>query len=321
VCHEGKSKTKKRFYLYEGDGIFKVFCHNCEYSKSFTNFLKDKFPAKYDYLSFQYFNNTDSSTLFGGNKQTLQAQPIEVLPSQKIHDFFIKYFKDYCIQLNDPQLDKKKEKLRRYALKILIDRNIPQQFIDTCFFCYKGHYQWRIIIPFINDKGLYYNFQARDIHPKPDQDRKDKKYIFANFGDMIQLPDDKIFNKYSVDASHTVYIFEGIFKSLFIKNSVAMCNANVTGCRADEIKRLFLKRVWILDSPWKDKTGLEATIKLLKMGESCFIMPLEHKDCKDMDELAKKLKVQEFSEDFIKKYTYSGEMGLLQLKMMEIINE
>ncbi len=311
ICNEGSSKSKKRFYLYEESGSFNVFCHNCNYSKSFINFLKEKYPSKYDGLKSSACDSLKLGTLI---KKKEYVSEKEKLPSQSIHDFLESFYKNNCIKLNELQTHEKKEKWRKYAVKILVDRNIPEYFINKCFLCYKGHYEWRIIIPFINNEGLYYNFQARDVHPKPNQERKDKKYIFANFGGNPELPDDKIFNKYSVDSSKTVYIFEGIFKSLFVKNSVALCNANVTGSRSEEIRKLFPKRIWILDSPWKDKTGCEATIKLLKMNETCFIMPKEHADCKDMDELAKKLNVTEFSEEYINKNLYTGASGLLQLK-------
>lgn len=316
ICNEGHRKNSKRFYLYEKGGAFNVRCHNCNYSKSFSNFLKEKYPVKYDNLKFQALDDFRQNKGFTGIKKVVEKE-IEKLPSKTIHDYFINYFKMNCIKLDAIQTQKNKEKLRKFALDILLKRNIPIEFCNKCYVCYKDAYKWRIIIPFTNDKGLYYNFQARDIHPTPDAYRKNTKYLFACFKD-IQLPDDKVYNKYNVDASKIVYIFEGIFKSLFVNNSIALCNANVVGSRAEEIKRIFSNHIWVLDSPWIDNTGYEATMKLLELGEKCFIMPKEHKDCKDMDELANKLQVNNFSEEYINQYVYVGKLGAMRLKLEKL---
>jgi hypothetical protein len=314
ICNEGNRKNSMRFYLYEKNGSFNVECKNCFYSKRFTNFLKEYHPDRMDSMKYLYIEKIKDGTIF--TKLPDIVEP-ERLPSDNIHEFLKNFFATSCIKLNEPQDHILKEKLRLNAIKIMNDRFIPERFWKDYYFCFTGNFVWRIILPFVNDKGLFYNFQARDIHPKPDQERKNKKYIFAQFDEM-PMPDDKIYNKYNVDKEKTVFICEGILKSLFLPNSIALCNANVRGARSDEIKKIFPKRIWVLDSPWKDKTGLDAAKKLLFDGETCFIFPKEHKDCKDVDELAKKLGVEQIPETMINDNLFSGKTGLVKLQLMTV---
>lgn len=330
VCNEGSSKTKKRFFCLEDHDHWTVYCHNCDLNTSFEKFLENNYPDDYEniraiYLK-TYFEPKDK------NVNTYVHKKLE--PTEEIHYYLKGYFDKNCIPLTKPQSHEKLEKLRLYALKQMQKRLIPSRFIDEMFFCYKGHFNWRVIIPFINGRGLYYNFQARDIKPFPKnqdeltpdqkidcQERKDKKYIFAQFDDF-ELPDDKIYNQYRVSKTRTLYICEGIIDSMFIDNSVALCNANVLSERAEILKEQYEDRVWVIDSPWTDKTGFQKICKLLEMNEKCFIMPRDiqfnNKRIKDINDLAIVQGVQNISHEFINTHIMkNGKLDIIKLKTLK----
>lgn len=326
ICNEGKSKRKKRFYLYEKGQHYNVECKNCFYSRSFTNFLKDYHADVYENLKRQCLTMLKEGDFFTRQKD---SQPIvKISPNERIDKYLRFYFSKCCFKLNEPQTHPKKEKIREYAISKMKARNLAESVWSEYFFCFKGNFQWRVIIPFTNAEGRYYNFQARDIKPEPKnletltqeekdayEDRKAKKYIFAQF-DKIDLPDDKLYKQYHVDPSQTVYICEGILDSEFIDNSIATCGVGIGGDKLEFIKENYPDRIFCLDSPWSDKAGWEIMCKLLESGEKCFMMPIEHKDCKDMNDLAKKLNVEKLPKDIINNNVLVGKAGLIKLKVL-----
>lgn len=318
VCGDSQThKYKTRFYCLEGPKHWAVICHNCGLSMSFLPFLKEHFPDKANMLTMSCFDMIKSGEMFSRSKKFYKEEKIK--PNQRIHNYLTAYFHRNCLKLDEKCEDPDKEKLRKYALSCMLKRKIPKYYIKQFFFCFRGLYNWRIIIPFIDGHGCYYNFQARDIHPHPDEKRLDKKYIFANFRD-IELPSDKIYRQYQVSKTRTVYICEGIIDCMHIENAISLCNANVTGDKAELIRKEYPDRVWILDSPWTDKTGYERTVKLLEMGEKCFIIPenINGVVVKDINDIAKALNTETIKHDYINSNVISGKIAIMKLKTMKV---
>jgi hypothetical protein len=64
----------------------------------------------------------------------------------------------------------------------------------------------------------------------------------------------------------------------------------------------FHKRIWILDSQWKDKAAFNKTKKLIELKEKVFMWPKEiGKICKDFNDITMKLDKNEISTDFVMK--------------------
>ena len=313
ICGDGKNKKKRRFYLYEKNGKYNVSCKNCFYSKSFKNFLKEHHNSEYENLLKSCMSMIKAGDFFRKNDVPKIFQ--KKCPDDRIHEFFVFYFSKCCVKLDAPQENEKLEKARKYCIGVMKKRHIPESVWGKYYFCYKGKFNWRIIIPFTDKVGRYYNFQARDVHPKPDDERKSKKYIFASFN-KIELPDDKMYKQYNVDTSKTVYVCEGILDSEFVPNAIATCGVGIGGDRYEYIRTNYKDRIFCLDSPWTDFAGYQVMCDLLEMGEKCFMMPAEHKDCKDMNDLAKKLDVDMLTEEYINANVLHGKVGLCKLKML-----
>lgn len=309
ICGDSKkSKRKKRLWIHENEDWYSIVCYNCNASTNLYSYLKEHHADKFDQLKSMCFDQIKDGTVF---KKDFLAVRQPKKPTDKLDIFLRGFLRDHCFILDQPQDTPKKEKLRKYAIKKMKDRNIPDKYWSDFYFCYKGKYKFRVIIPFVDDVGLLYYFQARDIDPNPNE----LKYLTSSFDD-IALPDNRIYNFHHADKNKNVLICEGMLDSLFVDNAIALCNANIKGYNIKLIKDSFPKRIWILDSPWVDKTGYERTMELLDMGEACFIMPKEHKTCKDLNDVAIKLNVKHLPYDFISSNTLSGRTGMVKLKVM-----
>lgn len=312
----GGPKKRKSFYLYEKQSNYNVECKrgSCGYSRNFNNFLNDYSPNKYDALIAQCYKDLKSGDIF---KNTNPKPQIKLLPNQELNLFLQEYFKNNCVSLGKRQSIEKMEKMRRNAAYQMSKRGISKEIWKKYFFCYKGNYIWRVIIPFINDTGLYYNFQARDIMPNPDEERAMKKYIFAKF-EEISIPDDKIYKQYLVNKNETVFICEGILDSEFLANSVALCGVQMSADKYYSIVKQYPNRIWCVDNPFCDLAGYKTISVLLQKEEKCFIIPKEHIDCKDLNDLAKKFHVEALSKDYIIEHTLQGKMGWVKLRSQTI---
>lgn len=311
VCGDSKkSKNKKRFWVHEDDDWYAVTCYNCELRTNLVSLLKTHYPEEYEDMKLYCIEEIQSGNAF---KESARSKKKENKPSSELHVFLCEFFDTHCIKLSKPcRHNKLHEKLRKFAVEKMEARNIKEKFWKDFYFCYKGKYKWRVIIPFRDENGLLYYFQGRDINPKSAPDTQ--KYLTSSF-DGIKFPDNRMYNYYGVDETETVYACEGLLDSLFIDNALALCNANITGVNADLIKSKYRDRIWVLDNPWMDKTGYERALSLLEDGETCFIMPKDFRDCKDINDVALKMGVKKVPTQFIHDHTYSGSMDMMKLKV------
>ncbi|MFW6130267.1 MAG: hypothetical protein ACOC56_03710, partial [Atribacterota bacterium] len=246
VCGDSKkSKTKKRFWVDEKDEYYSVYCYNCSFSTNLQKFLEIYYPDKFEDMKIYLFENIKSANAF---KVKPNIKKEEKKPDDKVDEFLRNFFNNYCIPLDrNKKVLKKFLTVKNYAIDQMEKRNIKEKFWKTFFFCYKSKnrkedYKWRVIIPFINDDGLYYYFQGRDINP---EFKSELKYKSASFKNII-FPNNKIYNFYHIDIDEDVYICEGLLDSLFLNNSIALCNANVFGYTFDLIEEKIKNRIWIL---------------------------------------------------------------------------
>jgi len=311
-----KHKKKSRLYCIEKNTHYTIYCHNCEYSTNFEGLLAEHFPEKYNSIKNDMFDIVKNRICNPSFETPIHK--INIIRENKKYDDFLKeYYKNNCLKLTEPTDNQNMEKYRNYALKKMKDRLISDFFLNQMYACHKGDYCWRVIIPFVDGNGLHYNFQARDIHPKPNEYRRDRKYLFALF-ENFEFPDEKIYGWYQISKNRPVYICEGIIDSMFINNAISLCNCNVSGAKSDFIRSEIdsENRIWCIDSPYHDKTGYEKIIKLLEMDETCVILPkhINNNPIKDINDLAKHLGVSNVPHGTLE--TVKGKLGLIKLKTM-----
>lgn len=167
-------------------------------------------------------------------------------------------------------------KENKKAYEYLMGRKIPIDFIIENKFKYcieKYHaenmpYGNMITIPFIRKKdNKIYGFSSRSI--------TDKKFHIS----LVDENNPKIYNIFNIDNNKPVYIFEGIFDSCYIDNSIALNGAVLN----KELLSKINKPVFCLDN---DQTGYNKMLEYMKSGYKCCILTKEVMyNKKDINEL------------------------------------
>jgi hypothetical protein len=303
ICREGTSLGKKRrcFYIPENDNIF---CHNCGWSSK---------PAKWicHVAGISTIELIEDIKGYIPEGIILQDEKIKIKSNSETLP------KD-CINLSDKsQVDYfKGNDTLRICLQIIKTRrldtavNRPEAlYLSLTDFVHKN----RLIIPFINERNNIEFYQSRTIL---NYDTKKPKYLSKINSEKT------LFNINKVDPnSEYVFIFEGPLNAFFTKNSVAVAGITegkqtFTPRQREQIDTVLKlhKRIWVLDSQWKDKASLIKTEILLKQGESVFLWPEKFgKRFKDFNDIAMHCNLNEIKADFIQKNTCEGLTGILKL--------
>jgi len=199
------------------------------------------------------------------------------------------------------------------ALKLIKSRNLfnavnrPRSlWVSLTDFVHKN----RLIIPFYNKSHEIIYYQTRSIYTNDDR----PKYLCKVNTPKSLFGIDRISS--SLDY---IFIFEGPINAFFMKNSVAVCGiqenskTNFTPAQQEQLRSYPLhKKVWVLDSQWKDNASLSKSEILINQSESVFIWP---KECgekyKDFNDIIIDQKKNEIDVDFV----LSNTMNNLKAKM------
>jgi len=260
-----RNKTRGYFFATKSGLVYK--CHNCGVGRTFANFLKDNANDLYD----EYLLERYKSGLTGKGRNV--ADPEFKFEKPK----FVKS------QTNIPTIESLNSD--HPAKKYLLSRGIPQSFFKNLYWA-EEFVSWvnqqrpllkdgakehsRIIIPLLDKNGEWFGFQGRSIDPK-----NSLRYI------TILLDEDKpkLFGLDRIDETKTVYVTEGPFDSLFIRNAVAMCGADVNlndwGIG---------DRVWIYDNEPRNSQIVSRIANAIDRGERVVIWDsdIKEKDLNDM---------------------------------------
>lgn len=288
MCREGSSWLRKqRFFFIPKKNL--CFCHNCGYSANPIKWVADVSGITIKEVLEEMGNNV------------VEISVEEEIKPKKISDTLPKD----CINLFDQSQVNfyKNNKIVNKALDFIKNRklhvavNKPKAlYISLTDNVHKN----RLVIPFYddNDKIIYY--QSRTI--LENEEIFKPRYI-SKIG-----AEKSIFNLNLVDRdSEFIFIFEGPLNSCFMKNGVAVGGIQensyqlFNGYQEEQINKYpFHKRIWILDSQWKDRAAFNKTKKLLELKERVFMWPKEiGKICKDFNDITMKLDKTEISTDFV----------------------
>ena len=139
----------------------------------------------------------------------------------------------------------------------------PNTFVD------KSKDEPRIIIPFIDKEGSVFGFQGRSLS------NDGLRYITI----LLDESKPKIFGLNAIDYGKKIYITEGPFDSLLLKNCVAMAGADISAVEllGDDV-------VYIYDNEPRNKEITNRISKHISEGHQVVIWPsnIEQKDINDM---------------------------------------
>lgn len=284
-----KNKTRGYFFSMKSGLVFK--CHNCGVGRSFSNFLKDQANDIYD----EYVLERYKSGLTGKGRNV--ADPEFKFETPK----FIKK------ETNIPNI--KSLNSLHPAKKYLLDRGIPEEKFEDLYyaesFCTWSNEQRptfkhitkdhpRIIIPLIDTNGEWFGFQGRALNPK------DKlRYITI----MLDESKPKVYGLNKINANQTIYIIEGPFDSFFVKNSVAMCGADVNLRTYN-----WSDCVYIYDNEPRNSEIINRISNAIDRGDKVVIWPpVPEKDINDMVLAGRNVK------SLIESNTYQGLQAKVKL--------
>jgi hypothetical protein len=250
ICGDSqKNKTKARGYFYEKKNNTNYKCHNCGINVSFNNYLKQVDPTLHEEYSLEKYKRG----LTGKNFVTTGPKFENPKPV-------------FRAKLNLPKASEE-ESTRSY----LESRNIDA----TKFYYAKEFKKWvNTLKPTFNKRSLFYEeerliiplyyqkemigFQGRTLG------KSTIKYITI----MLDENAPKVYNYDSIDNTQSVYILEGPFDSYFIKNSIAMCGADV------DLAKLNIKQpIYIYDNEPRNKEIIARMEKTIAQNIPIVIWP------------------------------------------------
>ena len=305
ICKEGKSwGRKRRLYYMVKDGY--VYCHNCGWSGSPTNFILEvdcinwnellEESKEYDTLP-EDISTTDSPTTKTYD-HTLPADSINICDMNQVE-----YYLDNGYVTGARQLAEKRG---------LLDAvNKPKTlWVSISDFIHKN----RLVIPFydINNDIVFY--QSRTVFAT----EKLPKYLSKSGADKTLFN----INNITDDIDH-IFIFEGPIDACFVKNGIAVAgiqensSTSMTQAQQRQLQAYPLfKKIWVLDSQWQDSTSKIKSAKLAEQGETVFVWPEDYgKRFKDFNEMAVALGINEIPHKFILDNSHTGLKVRILLNM------
>jgi predicted RNA-binding Zn-ribbon protein involved in translation (DUF1610 family) len=247
-----KSKKKSRGYLYAAQNNTNYKCHNCGISVSLNNFLKDIDPSLHKEYTIEKYKYG-----FTGKNFVVEKPKINISKPN----------------FNE-RVDLPKASKNPTTNQYLLDRKInPNHF----YYC-ENFKEWinkrtyqpklseepRIIIPLYFNKKLV-GVQGRSLNPHT------VRYITI----MFDEDSPKIYNYDNINPKEYVYILEGAFDSYFVKNSIAMCGADIN---LKDINIYY--PVYVYDNEPRNKEIHSRMSRVINEGHSIVIWPetVKHKD-------------------------------------------
>lgn len=255
-----KSESKARGWIFysKDHSATKYHCHNCGKDTKFEYFLKDQDYNLYaEYLKDRMLDGSGNTTIPSLKKKV--ATP--VIPVTK------------PIALKS--IDELKE--NHPARVYVTSRAIPESRFNELYYTpkfktwvntlipnkfeYTKKDEPRLIIPLLNEEGKMFGFQGRSFKPNDPL-----KYIAILLDEKMP----KIYGLHKLDKTKRVYVFEGCIDSIFIPNSVAVCQGNLLSVK----KILSIDQcIFVPDRDIRNKEIMNSTSKIIKEGGFVCLLP------------------------------------------------
>lgn len=273
-CGDSERNTlKARGFVYNKSGSYIYFCHNCGKGSNIQNLIKHV-------NSFLYEEYTKESIIekYG----TRNASPTEILNSKMRVPNHVRNSKlselKKISQLHHDHPAKRYIESRRVPsdlhyrifycdrFKEWTNSIVPNKFSDT------RNDEPRIIFPLLSKEKTFFGYNGRSLNTNSEM-----RYITI----IIDDNHSKLFGMETIDYDKNIYVFEGPFDSLFVKNSVAVCGGDLyTVTREFEINRIVL----VYDNEPRSPHTCRRIQKAINLGHKVFVWPRSIQQ-KDINEL------------------------------------
>jgi hypothetical protein len=298
-----KNKRKARGYIYtKGNGMF-YKCHNCPESTNLANFLKFIDAPLFRQYILESFAEKNKNAPVIEEKSTPPAVAVKSWAGEDTK------FGDRLSKLPN----------EHYAKQYLLNRLIPesahgdiwyaddiQAFIQENFDPkQEAPKEPALAIMIRDEKGALIGMNARLMKPKDYM----SKYCKAKISAEVKL----IFGIHRVQKDSKIYVFEGEFDSLFVKNAIAVGGVqnmhgieNVLGVNKQSI-------IQVVDNDPRRSEVVKAIENLIDDGYSVVLLPGNIEE-KDVNEIAMHHKLSSTElKQLLDDNTYSGLSAKLKL--------
>lgn len=262
-----RNKTRTRGYLLTKGSKFLFYCHNCQKTASFKQFLKYINPALYDaYLleNYQTKLNEEAALLPLNNKPIITVKLNNLWKVSQLTSTHS--CKKYIVSRQIPSpYHAKLYYTDRF--KSWVNSCIPNKFENI------NQDEPRLVIPLFYEKELV-GFQGRSLNPQ-----NPLRYITI----MFDEDHPKIYGLDTVDFNRKYYVFEGPFDSMFIPNSIATCGGNLVS-EIEDLDRCKNNAVIVYDNEPRNPEIVKNISTAIRKGFKVCIWPdtVKHKDINDM---------------------------------------
>lgn len=259
-----KNKNKARGYFYQVKNNTNFKCHNCGLNISFNNFLKQLDVTMHKQYVFEKFKEGHTGKNFTSKTPEFDFQTPDF--SNRSESHIVDLPKASANEQSRTFLESRKLDPDKffYSDKFKTWVNTLSPIFDSV-----EYDEPRIVIPLIYKDQLI-GLQGRSL-----QKSSKVKYI------TIMLNEDapKIYGYDQVDVRNPIYIIEGPFDSTFIKNSVAMCGADI-----DIGSFNWSDYIYVFDNEPRSRDITARIAKAIDRGEKVVIWPssIHEKDINDM---------------------------------------
>lgn len=308
-CGDGKKNKyiRRGYFISDGNSIH-FYCHNCNISgKSLPVVLKDFAVHLYDEYRMEVFE--DSGTGYTRKKTNTYRGKLTGIVSKTQSANFLGLLSINMLPVTHS------------AHKYIADRQIPAQYYDKLY--YTSNFKQmaesfgiedvdrlpedeRIVIPFIDDNGQCNVLQGRALNPASYQ-----RYITLKKHET----DIKCYGLDTVDKEKTVYVFEGPIDSMFIPNSVASADADLSRVSA----LIPPDSIYVFDYQPRNTNLLNTIERTIKKGLRVCLLP-EILGGKDINDLVKSGISPDKIKNMIEKHSYVGHAASLAFGKWRKVN-
>lgn len=306
ICGDSrKSKSKMRGYIFQKPGGLFYSCHNCQWSGSFSRFLKLVAEPLYDQWKLETIK--ERVAIEGGTPKS----PVEI--------DFRPSFADVLEPVNEirrfegtfPSLtslpnshravawasSRRIPKVRwtdiRYAEDVSLLAEIFPEYEDRLV------KEPRILIPFIGPDNELIGVTCRSFASRG------PKYLTVKRDSDSQL----IYGVDRADKLKPVVVVEGPIDSMFISNAVA-----ANGTALEKVTSMFDNTVLVFDNQPRNAQVVRIIEKSIEHGHNVFIWPPDITDVKDINDFVIRHQINHSPDrlrEFVLRNSYSG----LRLKL------
>lgn len=325
-CREGKSFGKKKRCWWLPDKNI-IHCFNCGNTWSPVSFIKEAGGL----------TASDIAKEINGGEFNIVNLDKDEVPTRNILDEKMLELMDFQNGSlpNDPIDLSNQNQLKFYKTNSAVLRAqeyIRSRRLDTAvnrptrlYISLTDHiHKNRLVLPFYDSDNNVVFYQTRAIGANVDGHREDIRYL----GKVAT--EKSVFNLNNIDDSiEEIYVFEGPIDCCFVRNGVAIAGISKGDSDLTELQEqqlsFFLtfghRVVWVLDNQWVDETSRVKSENLLRKGETVFVWPERLKKYKDFNEMCVKNNLDEVPLSLLRKYSMSGEAGLMELMKTDIKKE